>query len=393
MPLTSLEIVDIHRWCHPVAAAAEATAGRGNLIADVGAAEVDRIDLPDACADAEEAMRLYADGFSVGVEYANGRMRVAPRWLARLEDATVRNGCGTIHVADGIALAESYHKRWVFEYVQAPPAPYWTVAPTIAGPHGAETVPIRVYDRREPDQTIAGPAVLLYSRWCDNYCHWMIEALPRLWCLDVPGVADLPIVVPGELTAFHRETLAALGVLDRAVPFTGRVLHADTLIVPSFIAPAAYAKRQVDWMRRTLPAVFGLGAAEPRDRIYVSRAKARARRIANDADLTARLARRGFRTVFLEDLTVAEQIDTFRHAEIVVAPHGAGNTNMIFAPEGAALLELMPAASCHPMYYYLSKLAGARYGILTCAEAAADTPQALHVDLDRLEERLDALAI
>jgi capsular polysaccharide biosynthesis protein len=52
--------------------------------------------------------------------------------------------------------------------------------------------------------------------------------------------------------------------------------------------------------------------------------------VANERSLLDALAQRGFSAVDLDQLSITDQIRLFRNAECVVAPHGAGLSNLIF---------------------------------------------------------------
>ena len=69
------------------------------------------------------------------------------------------------------------------------------------------------------------------------------------------------------------------------------------------------------------------------------------RPLVNEAELEAQLSRLGFAIVLPESLSVLQQAKLFGAAQFVVGAHGAGLTNLVFAPPGAALLELF-----HPQY-------------------------------------------
>jgi capsular polysaccharide biosynthesis protein len=62
--------------------------------------------------------------------------------------------------------------------------------------------------------------------------------------------------------------------------------------------------------------------------------------LVNEAELAAALAPLGFRTVVPERMSVADQVRTFARAQVIVAAHGAGLTNMIFAPREALVVEV-----------------------------------------------------
>ncbi len=72
-------------------------------------------------------------------------------------------------------------------------------------------------------------------------------------------------------------------------------------------------------------------------RSYISRADAVRRQEANGPEVIARLKRLGFRTVIPGQLPVVEQAQVFA-AAVVVAPHGAGLTHLVFAPPSHGLL-------------------------------------------------------
>ena len=58
------------------------------------------------------------------------------------------------------------------------------------------------------------------------------------------------------------------------------------------------------------------------------------------AHLDQNLARYGFEKVRLDDLSMEEQVDLFRHATHIAAAHGAGLSNIVFAERGVHVLEL-----------------------------------------------------
>ncbi|MCG8442173.1 MAG: glycosyltransferase family 61 protein, partial [Caulobacterales bacterium] len=130
-------------------------------------------------------------------------------------------------------------------------------------------------------------------------------------------------------------------------------------------------------------AVGGHEETEPPTNVYVSRDKA-SRKIANEEEVMAALTGEGFKKFFLEDLTVAEQIRAFAGADIVVAPHGAGNTNIIHSRH-AALVELLPVG--HPgftgNYRKTTRTLDIPYYSMDCPQTA-DQPARYHVDIDQM---------
>jgi Glycosyltransferase 61 len=77
-------------------------------------------------------------------------------------------------------------------------------------------------------------------------------------------------------------------------------------------------------------------------RIYVSRNDARLRRVRNEDRVLALLVTRGFNCVTLKGMPIADQVELFRQAEVVVAPHGAGLAHIAWCKPGTKIIEFFP---------------------------------------------------
>ena len=95
------------------------------------------------------------------------------------------------------------------------------------------------------------------------------------------------------------------------------------------------------------------------NRIFIDRRSVRS--ILNKEELFPLLSVYGFERYFLEEMTIQEQIDLFYAAEIVVAIHGAGLTNIIYSPTEIIVIELFPTSFVLPHYYYLAKSLNHKY--------------------------------
>ena len=76
------------------------------------------------------------------------------------------------------------------------------------------------------------------------------------------------------------------------------------------------------------------------DRIYISRSRATHRKILNETDFEEYLKSHNFHTLFLEDLGGIEQMAYFYNASVIISPHGAGLTNILFCKEGTEIIEI-----------------------------------------------------
>lgn len=171
-----------------------------------------------------------------------------------------------------------------------------------------------------------------------NYYHWLLEAIPRIDLYERAGVPVDRFYAPTRF-AFQRDLLRLAGIsADRITTATvNRHLVADRLAASSLRLNAARWKTDFLFRRFT----GGLDqAAAPQARVFISRRRRGKRIVANDNAVFAALEPLGFRRYDLEKLPVTEQIRLFFDAEIVVGPHGAGMTNLVFCRPGTKVVEL-----------------------------------------------------
>jgi capsular polysaccharide biosynthesis protein len=152
--------------------------------------------------------------------------------------------------------------------------------------------------------------------------------------------------VPDGLSESQFQLLEALGVLNE------RICHhspEETWTVDElyFIPPPTVTRfddpETAQWLSAKLRKVFCEISTQierqPR-RLYVSRAKATSRRLVNEKEILALLRPLGFDVIHAEDLPLARQAEYFAQAEVIVAPHGAGLTNIYFSSPGTKVVEI-----------------------------------------------------
>lgn len=220
---------------------------------------------------------------------------------------------------------------------------------------------------------------LLGARGAGNYFHWMTDILPKLELARLAGYEFTPedrFVVSFEKCAFQRATIAHLGIGPEQLFFTDKAspyISADQIIVP--VLRNRMLTGAGDWLPAWLRQSFlqPVDAATSGRRLYVSRASpaATGRGIENADAVSRLLAERGFEEVFPEKMSVPQQAQLFADAAMIVAPHGAGLTNLAFCQPGTVVVELY-GAHLAPCYRALSALCSLHYLNLDCSESDQD---------------------
>jgi capsular polysaccharide biosynthesis protein len=181
-----------------------------------------------------------------------------------------------------------------------------------------------------------------------NYYHFLFDALPRYGIFKeaLPDASIDAVLVPHG-TRYQRQLLE---MLDLGVPLLqpedDAAWRADRLLVPS---TPNHELAAPEWIVRWLRDTFRPTEEAPAPRrVYITRGdKPNTRRYTPEPALWPELERRGFERIDPGSFSVQEQIDLFHAAEIVVAPHGAGLTNLVFCRPGAKVVEMFAADYVH----------------------------------------------
>ncbi len=194
-------------------------------------------------------------------------------------------------------------------------------------------------------QKINGTVAVIAQKGGRNYYHWMTEALPRIYMLVKSGIKYDYLYVPFILHEFQKVTLNMLGIdPDKIIQGeSDTLLQAEQLIIPSMPSISTVSPL---WVIDFLQNMFSnqkknLCKKYVSKNIYVSRKCAEQRKITNEEELITLLKQYfDIVPVILEEFSVEEQAELFCNAEIIIAPHGAGLTNLVFAKPNTLVIEI-----------------------------------------------------
>lgn len=259
----------------------------------------------------------------------------------------------------------------------------------------------------------APAGVWVTDDWSAGYFHWLADVLPRLFTMK-DQLKDLVLLLPDACKKLNyvSASLAPFGI--GAVEFVApdEVLVCDTLLLPTQTAPSGHyndeliraaGKLQVEFYAPDAPNVSSAPNASsasrsretPVDRIYISRALAPKRKIANEGEVIEVLRESDFRIIRTEDHSFAEQVKLAARARYVVSNHGAGLTNMLFMSPGASVLELRHATDrINNCYFTLASALDLNYFYQSCEpESVTEDPHSadLRVDVRALKANLELM--
>ena len=216
-------------------------------------------------------------------------------------------------------------------------------------------------------RALTGRSALISGSNGENYYHWLFDSLPRLQMLQWAGYSLDQIdhfVLNSSWPSFQLQSLQAFGIGDDRLYFASKrdIVECETLLVPSMPGPLGLSPKWVcDFVHRQF---VPQPVDRPRRRVYISRALAPGRRVQNEPQILPLLARHGFEVVHAEKLSFEQQVALFSSAQIVVAVHGAGLSNLVFAPAGARALELRSPTHTNECFRSVARHRGLDYHTL-----------------------------
>ncbi len=220
---------------------------------------------------------------------------------------------------------------------------------------------------RRPDRVLPA-ATRLMSCHVDSYYHWLMDVLAQY----NPAAATVPdghgagrpltVLVPALDQPFKRETMALLGVTARThEEIAGDATVAVERLVMKPAVPMPHPRQMANFDAIRSAALAGNSAPGP-SRLYITRLDASSRRMENEAAVIALVRASGFTVVSLTGRPVADQVRLFAGATHIVAPHGAGLSNLLFCRAGTRVLELMMDGYLQWSFRHICAVRGLTYG-------------------------------
>lgn len=228
--------------------------------------------------------------------------------------------------------------------------------------------------RQAQQFTTLDRATWFIERVYHNHSHWLTAHLPKLLLLRQRGLISQTLL-PSTRSAAIDASLRLLGFEERQFL---RYDETRPLLVRELTLVGTDRFRP-ELLRSVATAAGVTRRAEPGLRVFISRARAKRRRLVNEDELWALLEPAGFERVVMEDLDFSRQVELMKQTAVLCAPHGAGLTNMMFCPPGTQIVEIADLGFPNPNFYALASALGHDYWVVP-AEALGDE-HPLHKDL------------
>ncbi len=242
----------------------------------------------------------------------------------------------------------------------------------VAAPHPRSVVGTSVEYQSDADTC----CLFIGSAGSFNYGHWLVDDLPRLKAAYAlrAKFSDRPIrilfsVLGDAIDAVRRDCVAiylssmsnySIEFLDHRIPYK---IHDLFYASPVSLHPSTKSPAAMEWVAAqiTPPEATQRQPDERNARVFVTRRPPDSRTLLNHQEIAAFLSSHGFAVVDLLGLNFAQQLEIFRHAEIVVGCMGAGMTNTILSARPVIIVMLAPEGWIEPFYWDLAAVRNDKY--------------------------------
>lgn len=190
-----------------------------------------------------------------------------------------------------------------------------------------------------------------------NLWHVLFDSLAKLKVLEMAGmdvgsydhILVNSLQMPAEAEACAHLGLPAAKLTETdSVPF----ITADSLTVVSIGCLNSPDPWVLNWLREKFCSTHTHD--QTAERLFLSRGDAQRRRFRSEEDFFALLKPHGFRKAAFAKMTLAEQVNAVQRAKVIVAPHGAGLTNIVWAAPGTRVFELFSAEYVTGCYWLIA---------------------------------------
>ena len=274
---------------------------------------------------------------------------VSPQYVAAIPAGFVEGEAGMVYDAAG----NVYHLPFMFHNRTNPTLPMPRLTPQQAAQQCTHHYP---------------RMASVIQRYGHMYYHWVEETLPRVVMLQDAGVLtpDTKLLTWGK--PYEAAWLQALGVHpDQIVTYDPEVLYcADLLFVPTPVPRITPPKESLMAVRSAL-GVTVLPESKRDIIVYVSRKTEPTRRVSNEDQLlrSIRASFPGTPVLVYEDAMSPEaSISLFQRAKVVLGPHGAGLSHILFSAPGTAVIEFLFMADPPMMFWHTASALEQDYWLL-----------------------------
>lgn len=243
-----------------------------------------------------------------------------------------------------------------------------------------------------PTNTYLYEAAFACQKWSYGYYHFIAETLPKIL-----RITDINQTIPllcfysefhqGININFIPEVLKYFGISNPIINYHPGVIYTvQHLMTTTNVLCGIPSPHDIAIIRSHLP----LRSDTPPPKnvgIVIKRSGRPLRSIWNHDDMYTSIceAKPDLEWHEFDKMSFSDTVELFSRAKVIIAPHGAGLVNIIWAPNNTHVIEIGPVSEPNICYWHLSCLLGHNHEILV---APTDSAGRLYPRIDKIVEKL-----
>ena len=226
--------------------------------------------------------------------------------------------------------------------------------------------------------------VWLIDNWSHGYFHWFCDVIQKYYALKEE---KSKLILPFSYSNIDF-IISSSKFLNIDIEFVHKdeILKCKKLIIvpTTFISGNFY-----DDIMTTIQSKFSKIIYQKKTKfktLYVSREQTERRKVKNEKEVSKLIKESGGKTLILEKLSWTDQLSYFNNCEVLISPHGASLTNMLFSSSRVKIIEFRHQNSnAQNMYFSLSSSLKLDYFYIKCQGDEEDPHISnINVPLDEL---------
>lgn len=228
-----------------------------------------------------------------------------------------------------------------------------------------------IQEKIKSSKTISGPSFYIGGE--NNYWHLIKDFIPKLNILhEGNSQKNINLLVKSNLNDNYLNILnfflEKLNLNNfRILKLNDSFYKCEKVIISSCPTIKYSVNYYNKWIANNLKRKKDVGT-----NFYISRDLASKRKIINENEIINILKKYNYEIVYCEKLTFEEQIKIFLNAKNIIAPHGAGLTNLFWSQKGTNVLELSSPA-VQPFFQALAQIKGINFSRIIGIDDPLDT--------------------
>jgi len=236
-----------------------------------------------------------------------------------------------------------------------------------------------------------------------NYSHWLLDILPKIKIASEKiDLQEIDFFYFTKLNSFQKQTLKLLNLdykkfVDANV---NRHVQASKILAvshPNFFhgtivdAHSNLPEWIVFYLRETFLKKIDYKKKNYQS-IYIDRSDSKEKhcKLINNDEISKYLKKKNFKILQLSKLKFIDQVRLFYNCKQVIAPHGAGLTNLIFCKKNTRVLEIFPKNHNQTrVYKKISKINNLNYTSIKCDKTTFSKKGDMLLDVKLIQKYLN----